>query len=150
MQAEATPAQCSSVVVVVTTALFVLLPCQSPGSPRVCLCAVLWEVFVHLLPGFFCPWLSLALCACFFPRLCVIVRALQRDSPSPEWQPGSPAEGQAALPACNAAASPLQSSAQSSWAGLLLQHCWARQVSWLLLPHSLLSLSPSLSHHSLS
>lgn len=70
MQAEATPAQCSSDVVVVTTAPFVLLPCQSPGSPRLCLCAVLWEVFVHLLPGFFCPWVSLALCACFFPRLC--------------------------------------------------------------------------------
>lgn len=90
-----------------------------------------------LLPG------SLWVCLPFFPSLSVVGRALQRDSPC---RGTVPAEGQcqqrdspspawlllkdtAALPACNAAASPLQCSAQSSGLGCHPQHFWALHLA---------------------
>lgn len=87
---------------------------------------------MHLLPGcfwslgqsgFVCLVLSLPLCsrksaAETVPARSGSVGLLQKDT--------------AALPPCNAAASPLQCSAQSSRLGCHAQHFWARQVPWAL------------------
>lgn len=87
---------------------------------------------MHLLPGcfwslgqsgFVCLVLSLPLCS---------RKSAAETVPAQSGSMGLLQKDTVALPPCNAAASPLQCSAQSSRLGCHAQHFWARQVPWAL------------------